>query len=278
MATTASQERLLADVIATYKDCPNPRLREIIESLLRHLHAFVAETRLTRDEWMAGIEYLTAVGHKATPERQEFILLSDAIGVSSLVEMINYAGAPGSTENTVLGPFHFDGSPERENGASILENESAGTPLHVAGTVRALDGRPIAGATIDVWQNAAHGLYPVQDPGQDPMNMRGIFKSDADGRYSFITTRPIDYPIPTDGPVGEMLAITKRHPMRAAHVHLIVSAPGYHSVTTHIFDSESQYLKSDVVFGVRDSLIVKFEPRGDGSLSATFDVVLTPVG
>ena len=276
MTAITSQERLLADVLATFADTPDPRLRQIVEALVRHLHAFVDEVGLTREEWLAGVNYVTAVGQMCTGERQETIMLSDTLGVSSLVEMINHPGVAGSTENTVLGPFYVPGSPPRANGDSIIEGEDPGTRLHVSGVVRSIDGTPIAGATIDVWQTATKGLYAVQDASQPPTNLRGLFTTGADGRYEFVTVRPVDYSIPDDGPVGRMLGATGRHPMRAAHIHLIVSAPGYHAVTTHIFDSESAYLDSDAVFGVRDSLIVKFTPRGDGSLAAGFDVTLTP--
>jgi protocatechuate 3,4-dioxygenase beta subunit len=224
---------------------------------------------------MMAIQFLTAVGQKCDDVRQEFILLSDVTGTSSLVEMINYEGAAGSTEATVLGPFYQSGSPKRDNGDSIIETDQGGPRFHVSGTVKTLDGTPIAGAEVDVWQTSSNALYPQQDPSQDPDNLRGLFITDADGRYEFTAVRPVDYPVPTDGPVGAFLTASGRHPMRAAHTHFIVRAPGHYPVTTHLFDSESKYLDSDAVFGVRDSLILEFEPEGDG-LKATFDIVLTP--
>jgi catechol 1,2-dioxygenase len=275
--TTESKDKLLANVLATFKNTPDPRLHEITEALVRHLHAFVGEVKLTHDEWMTGIKYLTAIGQMSDESRQEFILASDVTGVSSLVEMINYRGASGSTENTVLGPFYATGSPKRQNGDTIIETPDDGQRLHVSGTVRTMDGTPIPGASVDVWQTASNGFYPVQDSSQSPTNLRGLFTTASDGRYEFLTVRPVDYSVPTDGPAGEFLRATGRHPMRAAHVHLIVGAPGYYPVTTHIFDSESKYLDSDAVFGVRDSLIVQFMQREDGVLTADFDVILTPV-
>jgi len=274
---TDPREKLLNQVLATFQNTPNPRLHQIVEAAIRHMHAFVNEVQLTQAEWMAGIEFLTAVGKACTDTRQEFILLSDVTGTSSLVEMINYQGVEGSTEATVLGPFYQSGSPHRKNGDSILENrDDPGQRLHVSGAVRSVDGKPIAGATLDVWQTATNALYPQQDPAQDPNNLRGVFTTDANGRYDFWTVRPVDYPVPTDGPAGAFLRASGRHPMRAAHTHFIVRAPGYYSVTTHLFDSKSKYLDSDAVFGVRDSLIVDFVEQPDGTLATTFDVTLTP--
>jgi catechol 1,2-dioxygenase len=281
MTTTTerdARQALLGNVLAAHANAPSPRMREVTEALVRHLHAFVDEIEPTQAEWMAGVQFLTAVGQFSNEARQEMILLSDVLGVSSLVEMMNYGGLPGSTENTVLGPFYIPDSPRRENGDSIIVTEDGGQRLHVAGVVRSLDGRPLPGATVDIWQGASNGLYPVQDPAQDPTNLRGVFTTDSDGRYSFITQRPMVYPVPVDGPVGDLLRAAGRHPMRAAHVHFMVSADGHHPVTTHFFDSKSEYLDTDAVFGVRDSLILDFEERADGDLAATFDITLTPAG
>jgi catechol 1,2-dioxygenase len=275
MATTTAEDRLLEQVLATFQNTSNPRLREVTEAAIRHMHAFVREVNLTQEEWMTAIQFLTAVGQKCDDVRQEFILLSDVTGTSSLVEMINYEGAAGSTEATVLGPFYQSGSPRRKNGDSIIETDQGGPRFHVSGTVRTLDGTPIAGAEVDVWQTSSNALYPQQDPSQDPNNLRGLFITDENGRYEFTSVRPVDYPVPTDGPVGAFLTASGRHPMRAAHTHFIVRASGHYPVTTHLFDSESQYLDSDAVFGVRDSLILNFEPDGNG-LKATFDITLTP--
>lgn len=288
MIQPENQRQLLADVLSSFSACPDPRLRQIVEAVVRHLHGLVAEVGLTRQEWAAAITFLTDVGHACDDVRQEFVLLSDALGVSSLVEMVNYpfaagaggaAGAAPATENTVLGPFYVAGSPEREMGASIVVDEGSGEAAVVSGVVRSLDGTPLAGATLDVWETSATGLYAVQDPdGQHADNLRGIFRTDADGRFEFRAVRPVVYSIPDDGPVGAMLRATGRHPMRAAHVHLKVSAPGHRDLITHLFDADSDYLDSDAVFGVRRSLIVSFGRDDRGELSATFDIVLHPSG
>jgi catechol 1,2-dioxygenase len=277
MTRPAPQEELLEEVVQSFAKADDPRLREILQAAARHLHAFVSETGLTRDEWRTGIDFLTAVGQKCDEVRQEFILMSDTFGVSSLVEMQNFAGTEGATENTVLGPFYVPGSPVRDFGASILENEDPGPRLLVQGRVVDLEGKPIAGALLDIWQNATNRLYAVQDPNQDPNNLRGKFYSRDDGTFEFRAVKPVPYPIPDDGPIGEMLRVSGRHPWRAAHIHVVVSAPGYKTLTTHIFDRNSDYLDSDAVFGVRDSLIVDFakDPSGDG-LQAQFDITLEP--
>ena len=237
----------LAQVQASFDGSPDPRLAEIMRAAVAHLHAFVADVGLTRDEWFAGIDFLTRVGQMCDGQRHETILLSDTLGVSMLVEMLNHAGAPGTTEQTVFGPFDVVG----------------------AGQVRDHDGRPVPGARLDVWQTAPNGLYDVQDPAQPEMNLRGIFTAGDDGSYSFRTVRPVAYPIPEDGPVGEMLRATGRHNWRPAHIHFLVSAPGHKPVITHVFDRESRYLDADAVFGVRPSLVIDM----DGG-RATFDPVL----
>ena len=278
MAQSAVEERLLSDVLAAFANTPNQRLRELTSALIRHLHDFASEVKLTEEEWMTAIQFLTATGQTCTESRQEFILLSDILGVSSLVDRMNYRGLAGSTENTLLGPFYQLGSPKRANGDSLIETADAGVRLQVSGVVRSVDGRPLAGATLDVWQTASNGLYAQQDASQDPNNLRGIFTTGADGRYEFVTVRPVDYPVPVDGPVGKLLDAAGRQPVRPAHIHIIVSAPGHYTLTTHFFDSESPRLDSDPVFGVRESLVRKFEKRPDGTLATTFDVTLTPVG
>lgn len=266
-------ERHLAEVLAAYDGAPNPRLAEITRALIRHLHEFVAEVGLTREEWFAGIEGLTRTGHLCTGERQEFILLSDTLGVSMLVEMINHAGAEGSTEPTVFGPFHVDGAPHREMGESIVVAPTDDDqPVVFSGRVLSLDGSPIDGAELDVWETAANGFYDVQDPEQPEMNMRGIFTTGPDGRYEFTGVRPVDYQIPGDGPAGDLLFDNGRHNWRPGHLHTVVSAPGHKTVITHLFDSESNYLDSDAVFGVRPSLIVDMTGG-----TCDYDFVLEPV-
>jgi hydroxyquinol 1,2-dioxygenase len=267
VSENTSPPQHLAEVQATFENAANPRTAEIMKAAVKHLHAFVEEVGLTRDEWFAGVQFLTAVGHKCDDVRQEFILLSDTLGVSMLVEMLNHGAADGTTEPTVFGPFHVDGAPPKEFGESIVVADD-GQSLVLRGRVTNLDGEPIAGATLDVWEVGSNGLYDVQDEGHG-MDLRGLFTTDEEGRYEVRTVRPVDYTIPDDGPVGKMLRAAGRHPWRPAHVHLVASAPDYKSVTTHAFDAGSKYLDSDAVFGVRRSLVVDME---DGE--ALFDIVL----
>jgi catechol 1,2-dioxygenase len=233
-----------------------------MQALVRYLHAFPTEVGLSRGEWEAAIRVLTATGHITDDRRQEFILWSDALGVSMLVDALNFypGAAPGATESTVLGPFWAANSPLRSYGESIIE-QSAGTPAWVYGRVLDTAGRPIAGAMLDVWQNGDNRLYAVQDPEAPETHLRGRFVTRQDGSYAFLGVRPVPYTIPDDGPVGQMLHATGRHPWRPAHIHLIVSAPGYQTLTTHIFDAESPYLNSDAVFAVKPSLLRHFVPR-----------------
>ena len=264
-------EQHLAEVLASYDDSPNDRLAEITRSLVRHLHSFVTEVGLTREEWFRGIEELKRAGQLCTDERQEFVLLSDTLGVSMLVEMINHGDA-GGTEPTVFGPFHLEGAPRKEMGESIIVDVmDTDQDLVVTGSVLDLDGNPIEGAELDVWETASNGFYDVQDENQSEMNMRGIFTTGADGRSAIHAVRPIDYTIPDDGPGGDLLFNNGRHNWRPAHFHFVVSAPGYRSVITHLFDSESNYIDSDAVFGVRDSLVVDM-----ASGTCDFDFVLAP--
>jgi len=276
MTRPAPQEELLAEVVQSFAKADDPRLREILQAAARHVHAFVSEVGLTRDEWRTGIDFLTAVGQKCDEVRQEFILMSDTFGVSSLVEMQNFAGTEGATENTVLGPFYVSGSPVRDFGASIRENEDPGPRLLVQGRGVDLEGKPVAGALLDIWQNATNRLYAVQDPNQDPNNLRGKFYTREDGSFEFRAVKPVPYPIPDDGPIGEMLRISGRHPWRAAHIHVVVSAPGYKTLTTHIFDRGSDYLDSDAVFGVRQSLVADWVQQPDGRYLLEYDFVLAP--
>jgi hydroxyquinol 1,2-dioxygenase len=251
-------------VVARFADAPDQRLGQIMQSLVRHLHAFAVDVQLTQAEWLAGIRFLTDTGHKCDDKRQEFILLSDTLGLSMLVDLMEHEGDGSSTESTVLGPFYVPGSPERELGASIAERPS-GEPAWVAGRVLDTDGQPIAGAEVDVWQNGDDMLYAVQNPDAPQTNLRGLFRTTDDGSYAFLGVRPTDYPVPDDGPVGRMLSATGRHPWRAAHLHFIVRAPGFRPVTTHVFDDGSRYLESDTVFGVKPSLVRYFERHEPGA-------------
>jgi protocatechuate 3,4-dioxygenase beta subunit len=254
-------KELTDEVLRAYAAAPDSRLRELLAALVRHLHAFAAETRLTHREWMAGLEFLTAVGQTCDDQRQEFVLLSDVLGLSAQVDNAN--AAAGATEPTVLGPFYRTGAPHLAAGEHIGRPQDGDATL-IRGRVTDTSGQPIPGATLDVWQCSANGLYDTQDPGQPPFNLRGVFTTAADGGYELRTVRPVSYPIPVDGPVGDLLRASGRPNWRASHVHAIVAAAGYEPVTTHIFDAENEYLRSDAVFGVRDSLIRAFRPAGPG--------------
>jgi protocatechuate 3,4-dioxygenase beta subunit len=250
-----SEERSAEVVAAAFAGTPDPRLRELVTALVRHLHAFVKEVEPTEAEWAYAIDFLTRTGHLSDGARQEFILLSDVLGISMLVDTINHRSRGTSTESTVLGPFHMVESPPRELGDTIAL-AGKGTPCLVSGRVTGPAGEPIPGARVDVWQASDDGFYDVQQPDVQPeRNLRGLFTADGEGRYRFRSIVPRYYPIPDDGPVGELLAATGRHPYRPAHLHYIVGAPGYRPVTTHVFVADSPYLDSDAVFGVKDSLV-----------------------
>jgi catechol 1,2-dioxygenase len=250
-----SEEGSAEVVAASFANTPDPRLKRVLTSLVQHLHAFVKDVELTEEEWGVAIDFLTRTGHMSDEVRQEFILLSDVLGVSMLVETINHRTGGTSTESTVLGPFHMVESPPRKLGEDI-NLDRKGTPCLVSGRVTGPDGEPLAGASVDVWQTNEDGFYDVQQPGIQPAgNLRGLFTADAQGRFWFRSVVPRFYPIPDDGPVGQLLAATGRHPNRPAHLHFIVAAPGYRPVTTHVFVADSPYLDSDAVFGVKESLI-----------------------
>ncbi|AOR30077.1 6-chlorohydroxyquinol-1,2-dioxygenase [Streptomyces fodineus] len=262
-------ERSAEIVAASFAGATDERLKEILGSLVRHTHAFVKDVGLTTEEWAAGIRFLTGTGQKCDETRQEFILLSDVLGVSMLVETLNQPADGQFTESTVEGPFHMVDSPPRALGDSIDEAGRGGEPCLVTGRVTDGDGRPVAGAGIDVWQADADGFYDVQRPGEVPeRNLRGLFTADEDGRFWFRTIVPRYYPIPTDGPVGALLKAGGRHSNRAAHIHVEVSAPGIRTLTTHLFVDGSPYLDSDAVFGVKESLIRSFAQVDDPARAA----------
>ena len=266
-------EETAADaVVASFAGTADPRLREILESLVRHLHGFVREVEPTFEEWEQAVGFLTATGQRCDDRRQEFILLSDVLGVTMLVDAIYHRKASEATESTVLGPFHMVASPPRELGDSI-DLVGTGQPCVVTGRVVSLDGTPLPGAQVDVWQADDHGFYDVQQPGgQPPGNGRGLFTCDDEGRFWFRTVTPSAYPIPTDGPVGGLLTATGRHPYRPAHIHFIVAADGHQPVTTHVFVAGSQYLDSDAVFAVKQSLIRDFDEVDDPDQAAAYGV------
>lgn len=258
--TRTTPADISAAVIASFEGCEDPRLREIMQTLARHLHAFVTEVGLSEAEWRAAMAALTETGWITDEKRQEWILWSDTLGVSMLVDALRHRLPEGATESTVLGPFFVPGSPLRKYG-DHLDEIPAGEAAWVHGRVLSLDGKPLAGAELDVWQNGDNELYAVQDPDAPEFHLRGRFLVDQEGRYGFVAVRPTPYPIPHDGPVGKMLQSTGRHPWRPAHIHMIVRAPGYVTLTTHIFDSSSEYLDSDAVFAVKPSLLRDFVAR-----------------
>ena len=267
-----AEETATGAVVASFEGAADPRLLEVLGSLVRHLHGFVREVEPTFEEWERAIAFLTATGQKCDDTRQEFILLSDVLGVTMLVDAINHRTASEATDSTVLGPFHMVASPRRELGDTI-DLVATGEPCVVTGRVLSLDGSPLAGALVDVWQADDHGFYDVQQPGTQPQgNGRGLFTCDDDGRFWFRTVTPSPYPIPTDGPVGRLLTATGRHPYRPAHIHFIVAADGHLPVTTHIFVAGSPYLDSDAVFAVKQRLITNFARVVDPDQAAAFGV------
>ncbi|BBC31314.1 6-chlorohydroxyquinol-1,2-dioxygenase [Streptomyces graminofaciens] len=272
--TTEFTTRLTEAVVDSFDGTSDARLRELLASLTRHLHAFVRDTEPTMAEWERAIYFLTATGRACTDTRQEFVLLSDVLGVSMLVETINSdrGTADEVTESTVLGPFHMTESPVRALGANI-DLVGDGEPCVVSGRVLSRDGTPLPGAALDVWQANPEGFYDVQQPDIQPAgNGRGLFTADGEGRFWFRTCVPSPYPIPTDGPVGDLLEATGRHPYRPAHIHFIASAEGHTPVTTHIFVAGSDHLDSDAVFAVKESLVKNFAVTDDPSLAAEFDI------
>lgn len=282
----AREDELVSTVLQSFDSCEEPRLRELMGGVVTHLHAFLRDVRLTEDEWTAAIAFLTAVGHMSDERRQEFILLSDTLGASMQTIAINNEAIGDATEATVFGPFFVEGSPGIEPGGDISSG-APGQPCWVEGTVRDTDGAPVAGARIEVWEADDDGLYDVQY-GDERTAARGHLFTREDGSYRFWAITPTPYPIPHDGPVGRMLEATGRSPMRAAHLHFLVAAPGHRTLVTHIFVSGDELLSSDAVFGVKDSLVRDFDvqtagtptPDGreiEGSWSRTvFDIVLAP--
>jgi hydroxyquinol 1,2-dioxygenase len=270
-----NQDNITQAVIASFSGTPNPRLKEIMTSLVQHLHAFAREVKLTEEEWSQGIEFLTRCGHITDDKRQEFILLSDVLGLSMLTVAMNNDKPAGCTEATVFGPFHVEGAPHYELGEDIA-NGAKGTPCLVSGKVKGVNGEPIPGAVMDVWQSDDDGLYDVQHADLGHAQARGIVQSDSEGHYHFRSIVAVPYAIPHDGPVGQMLEATGRHPWRPAHLHFMVKAPGYETLITHVFRDHSDYLDSDAVFGVRQSLVCDWAEQADGSYKMQYDFVLNP--
>lgn len=271
-----TEETLTAEVLRRLTSTPDQRLKQVMTSMVKHLHAFVREVRPTQEEWFEGIRFLTETGHWCDDKRQEFILMSDTLGVSMLVDFLNYGKIGNATESTVLGPFFVEGAPELEHGADIVKPGTPGEPCVVRGQVKDLQGRPVAGAIIDVWQAGGDGFYDVQKP--DGTNLRARFRSGADGGFWFRCVKPESYPVPHDGPVGKMLVATGRHPMRPGHLHFMIEAPGCDRLVTHLFVKGDAYLDSDAVFGVKRSLIADFVKNAAGIYELAYEFVLKPAG
>lgn len=254
-------ENLTESVVQRFGACESARLRQVMQSLTHHLHAFVKETAITQTEWMTAIDFLTRTGQTCSDRRQEFILLSDVLGVSMLVDAIHHGAPEGATESTVLGPFYLGEHRLTANGTDLAPAEP-GERLFMAGSVRDVDGRPLPGATVDVWHADHGGTYDAQKPElAGAPALRARFQTDVEGRFFFKSILPASYPIPHDGPVGALLKATGRHPMRPAHVHFHVSAPGHETLVTHVFIGGDPWLDGDAVFGVKESLVVDVEPR-----------------
>jgi hydroxyquinol 1,2-dioxygenase len=266
-----TEANLTDSVISAMANAEDTRLKEVLTSLVRHLHAFIREVNLTEAEWLAGIQFLTATGQMCNDKRQEFILLSDTLGATTMKDIINNRKPSGTTEYTILGPFHRSDAPELPLGSNIADGMS-GEPVIVRGRVLSPEGTPIPHAMLDVWQSDAEGHYDLQMPDLEGTALRAVFRTNAKGEFVFCTIKPSFYPIPYDGPVGQMLIAAGRHPYRPAHIHFIVSATGYRSVTTELFADGDPYLDSDAVFGVRGSLIVPFVPHESADEAARLNV------
>jgi protocatechuate 3,4-dioxygenase beta subunit len=266
-----TEEQITQNVLESMAHTPNPRLKAVMTSLINHLHAFIREVEPSQEEWALGIRFLTRTGQMCDDKRQEFILLSDTTGVTMLVDAINHRVADSATESTIFGPFYREGARELPMGASISQ-DGRGEPAVVTGRVLSTDGTPIPNALLDIWETNENGLYEQQDPEQPDMNLRGKFRTDSEGRYCFVAIKPVSYPIPDDGPVGQMLRAVGRHPYRPAHIHLLISAEGFAPVTTHLFVKGDQYLDSDAVFGTKDSLVVDFVHHDSAEEAARYHV------
>ena len=258
---TVTVDNITDIVIDAMSEDTSPRLREVLTSLVKHLHDFAREVHLTHEEWLTGIDFLSRAARMTDGKRNEFILISDILGLESLVDAITHDAQSNETESAVLGPFFRPGAPALPSGASISQRgEEDGPSVLLRGRVTDAAGAPVSNALIDVWETGPEGLYEQQDPRQPEMNLRGRFRTDENGAYSIKAVRPVSYPIPYDGPAGDLLQWTGRHPYRPAHIHMIVEADGYRKLISQIYDSSDKYLDSDSVFSVKGSLIVDFKP------------------
>jgi len=262
-----NQDNLTEVFLGYLGDDVNPRLREVMGSLVTHLHAFAKDVNLTHDEWEQGISFLERTGEISDANRHEFVLLSDVLGLSSLVDMINSRSE--GTSSSVLGPFHISGAPALDIGGD-MKGDLPGPVLVAEGVVKHVQGNPIEGATVDIWQTAPNGLYSSQDPEQDTYSFHGLQTTGADGRYAFTSVKPVEYTVPTDGPVGDILNACGRHPWRPSHLHFIVKADGYRSLVTEVFPDDDPYLDQDTVFGVREDLVMHYEPMAAGTFPEGF--------
>jgi len=281
-----NEDTLTAAVVERFMQSKDERFRQIVTSAVKHLHAFAREVHLTEEEWFEGIKFLTAVGQKCDDKRQEMILLSDILGLSMMIVALNHKTVPGATEATVLGPFFAHGAREYEYGADLREGATTkGEDVYVSGRVLSLEGKPVANAALDIWQAKADGIYDVQTEGD--FELRGRVKANAQGDYAFKSYKPKFYSVPVDGPVGELIRATGNHHMRPAHMHAIVSAPGYQPVITHVFVEGDPYLDGDAVFAVKDALIGRYVKVDDAAeakrlgmpnpfLKLTWDFKLAP--
>jgi len=277
MNIVTTPESVLQIALQAMERTPDARLRSVMAALTRHLHAFVREVELSEDEFERALEFLVAIGQASGETKNEVVLAADLLGVSTLVALLNNQDPQGESPAALLGPFWRANAPLCDDGESIARSETPGVPLEVAGTVRDSAGRPVADAILDVWQASPVGLYENQDPAQQDMNLRGRFKTDAEGRFHFRSVRPAGYPVPTDGPCGDLLRAQLRHPNRPAHLHFMVSKPGHKVLVTQVFADDDENLESDPVFGVTRKLIGRYELE-EGGQRATLqhDFVLEP--
>jgi len=257
------EKSITAAVIGRLSQSDDPRFKSVMTALITHLHDFIREVQLTEAEWLTAIEFLTDVGQTCTPKRQECILLSDTLGVSVLVITLNHPADQGNVESTVLGPFYWEGAPDLPCGSNLAPGVK-GEPAFYSGRVLSATGEPLGNALLDIWSGDGEGNYDMQIPGETGMKARGRIRTDSEGRYWFRSIKPTFYPVPTDGPVGRMLRKMGRHPYRPGHIHMIVSAAGHLPVTTHLFVAGSEYLDSDAVFGMKESLVAQFERHAPG--------------
>jgi catechol 1,2-dioxygenase len=268
-----SEKDVTEAVLAEMHRTPNARTRELLAALVQHLHAFIRETRLTEREFQDAIGYVNAIGQKTTPSHNEAMLLSGALGVSNLICLLNNAHP---TQANNLGPFFRAGAPQLQDGASLLRSPTPGAKLEFKGWVKDLQGKPVAGAEVDVWHSSTVGLYENQDPTQAEMNLRGKFTTLADGSFSFTTVKPAGYPVPTDGPAGALLAAQKRHNMRPAHLHFLIYKPGFKTIASQVYDPKDPHLETDSQFGVTQALIGNYQRQPDESYRLEFTFVIEP--